>query len=76
MISNAYSSGPLCAGLIPTIAAAAEGGFGSDSDSVSRIGTGEAIVDEAIIQLYRFIGKLDDIPRGRLVVELPDLKSP
>lgn len=76
MISNAYSSGPLCTGLIPTIAAAAEGGFGSDSDSASRIGWGEAIVDEAIIQLYRFIGKLDDIPRGRLVVELPDLKSP
>jgi len=76
IISNAYSSGSLCAGLIPTIAAAVEGGFGSDSDSASRIGTGEAIVDEAIIQLYRFIGRLDDIPRGRLVVELPDLKSP
>jgi neutral ceramidase len=76
MVSNAYSSGPFCAGLIPTIAAAVEGGLGSDDNSVSWIGAGEAIVDDAIIQLYRFIGKLDDIPRGRLVVELPDLKSP
>ena len=76
MLSNGYSSGPFCAGIIPTIAAAVEGGFGSDNDNISRIGAGEAIVDEAIIQLHRLIGRLDDIPRGRLVVEVPDLKSP
>jgi len=76
MLSNAYSSGPLSMGTIPTIAAAVEGGFGSDSDTVSWIGAGEAIVDEAIIQLYWFLGKLDDLPRGRRVVELPDLRSP
>ncbi|MBM3803585.1 MAG: hypothetical protein FJW26_14890 [Acidimicrobiia bacterium] len=76
LLSNAYSNGSLRVGPIPTIAAAAEGGFGLDAGADAWMGAGEEMVDEALIQLYRFLGKLDDIPRGRLVVELPDLKSP
>jgi len=41
-----------------------------------EVGAGEAMIDLGIIQLYRFLGKLDDLPRGVLVNDIPDLVSP
>jgi hypothetical protein len=41
-----------------------------------EVGAGEAMVDLGVIQLYRFLGKLDDLPRGTLVYEMLDVPSP
>jgi hypothetical protein len=76
LLGNAYSSGSNWAGYIPTITAAAEGGFGASYGTEIEVGAGEALVNQGVIELNRFIGQLDDLPRGRLVVAIPDLPSP
>jgi hypothetical protein len=76
LLANSYSSGGSWAGYVPTITAAAEGGFGASRRTDVEVGAGEAMVNHGIIQLYRFLGQLDDLPRGRLVTEIPDLRSP
>jgi hypothetical protein len=76
LLNGAYSGGNSWAGTIPTILQAAEGGFGASYATEIEVGSGEAIIDQAAIGLYRFLGKLDDLPRGVLVNEIPDLVSP
>jgi neutral ceramidase len=76
LLGSSYSSGASWAGYIPTIAAAVEGGFGASYGTNIEVGAGETVVDHGVIHLYRFLGKLDDLPRGRLVAEIPDLPSP
>ena len=76
LLNGAFSGGVSWAGIIPPIIQAAEGGFGASYGTEIEVGSGEAIVDQAAIGLYRFLGKLDDLPRGVLVNELPDLISP
>lgn len=59
-------------GSLPTIRAAAEGGLGAEGgDTLVEIGAGEAMVDAALVNIYRALGKLDDLPRGELVRETP-----
>ena len=76
LVNNAYSGGGSWAGIVPTIVQAAEGGFGASYATEIEVGAGEAMIDLGIIQLYRFLGKLDDLPRGVLVNDIPDLVSP
>ena len=76
LLSGGFSGGNSWAGIIPPIIQAAEGGFGASYATDIEVGSGEAIVDQAAIGLYRFLGKLEDLPRGVLVNEIPDLVSP
>lgn len=50
-------------GYFPTIRAAATGGYGAADFSVRlEPGSGERLVDQALIQVYRLLGKLVDHP--------------
>ncbi len=57
-----YSAGGEWAGYIPTIRAAAEGGYGAGYNTRIEVGAGEAIVDRAIVSIYTLLGKLKDTP--------------
>ena len=52
-------------GYFPTIRAAATGGYGAADFSVQlEPGAGERLIDQALIQIYRALGKLKDQPVG------------
>jgi len=57
-----YSEGGEWAGYIPTIRAAAEGGYGAGYNTRIDVGAGEALVDRAIVNIYALLGKLKDAP--------------
>ena len=57
-----YSAGGEWVGYIPTIRAAAEGGYGAGYNTRIEVGAGEAMVDRAIVNLYALLGKLKDAP--------------
>ncbi len=57
-----YSAGGEWIGYIPTIRAAAEGGYGAGYNTRLEVGAGEAMVDRAIVRLYGLLGKLRDTP--------------
>jgi hypothetical protein len=58
-----FSGGRDWAGYIPTIKAAAEGGYGADYNTTLEVGAGEAMIDRAVINIYKLLGKLADLPR-------------
>lgn len=43
----------------PTIEAAAKGGYGADYSTLLEAGTGEVLLDEALVELFRLSGKLE-----------------
>jgi hypothetical protein len=51
-----YCNGYLA--YLPTIQAAAEGGYGAASQTFVEVGAGERMVDRAVINLHTFAGKL------------------
>lgn len=52
------------AGYFPTIQAASAGGYGADSlGARAEIGAGEAMVDAAVVELYRLRGLTPTLPR-------------
>lgn len=57
-----YSEGGEWAGYIPTIRAAAEGGYGAGYNTRIEVGAGEAMIDRSIINIYALLGKLKDAP--------------
>jgi neutral ceramidase len=57
-----YSAGGEWVGYVPTLRAAAEGGYGAGYNTRIEVGAGEALIDRAIISLYRMQGKLKDTP--------------
>jgi hypothetical protein len=57
-----FSAGGEWAGYIPTIRAAAEGGYGAGYNTRIEVGAGEAMVDRAIVHIYTLLGKLKDAP--------------
>lgn len=59
------------AGVLPTIRAAAEGGYGASYATRLEVGAGEALLDALLVNIYRALGKLDDLPRGDLVRDIP-----
>ncbi|HUQ94367.1 MAG TPA: hypothetical protein VM120_21985 [Bryobacteraceae bacterium] len=63
-------------GVLPTIRAAAEGGYGASYATRLEAGAGEGLFDAALVNMYRALGKLDDLPRGSLVREMPPEGKP
>ena len=52
-------------GYFPTIKAASEGGYGAVSTTTwVEVGAGEQMEDFAIIQIYRMLGRLEDVPNS------------
>lgn len=58
-----FSAGGQWAGYIPTIKAAVEGGYGADYNTTLEVGAGEAMIDRAVVNIYRLLGKLSDLPK-------------
>jgi neutral ceramidase len=59
-VANTFFVG-YCNGMysyFPTIEAAAEGGYGASYGLLAEAGTGERMVDQAVIGLYQLLGKL------------------
>jgi neutral ceramidase len=53
-------------GYFPTIKAASEGGYGAVSTTTwVEVGAGEQMEDFAIIQIYRMLGRLQDLPNSQ-----------
>lgn len=51
------------AGYFPTIAAASRGGYGAASASTwVEPGAGERIIDNAVVEIYKLLGRLTDLP--------------
>jgi len=48
----------------PTIRDAAAGGYGGKVATYVAVGTGERLVDEGLISIYRLLDKLHDVPRA------------
>jgi hypothetical protein len=57
-----FSAGGEWVGYIPTIRAAAEGGYGAGYNTRLEVGAGEAMVDRAIINIFTLLSKLKDSP--------------
>ncbi|MFZ0518071.1 MAG: neutral/alkaline non-lysosomal ceramidase N-terminal domain-containing protein [Acidobacteriaceae bacterium] len=50
-------------GYFPTILAATEGGYGAQSATTwAQVGTGERMVNQAVVEIYRMLGRLQDAP--------------
>jgi hypothetical protein len=48
---------------IPTLRAASEGGYGAgDSDTYVEPGTGERMLEHALVRVYEMLGRLSDMP--------------
>jgi neutral ceramidase len=58
-----YSAGGEWVGYIPTIRAAAEGGYGAGYNTRIEVGAGEAMIDRLLAHLYQMAGKLREVPR-------------
>lgn len=57
-----YSAGGEWIGYIPTIQAAAEGGYGAGYNTRLEVGAGEAMIDWHIVHLFTLLGKLKTTP--------------
>lgn len=57
-----YSAGGEWIGYIPTIQAAAEGGYGAGYNTRLEVGAGEGMIDRAIVRMFQLLGKLKDTP--------------
>ena len=59
------SVGSVWAGYMPTIRAAVEGGYGADYNTTVEVGTGELLVDRAVVKIFQMRGLLKDLPDPR-----------
>ncbi|HYL75185.1 MAG TPA: neutral/alkaline non-lysosomal ceramidase N-terminal domain-containing protein [Bryobacteraceae bacterium] len=59
------SVGSVWAGYMPTILAAVEGGYGADYNTTVEVGTGELLVDRAVVKILQLRGLLKDLPDPR-----------
>ena len=57
-----YSAGGEWVGYVPTIRAAAEGGYGAGYNTRLEVGAGEAMIDRAIVRLLTLLGRLKEVP--------------
>ncbi len=65
LFGYSYSAGGAWAGYMPTILAAVEGGYGADYNTTVEVGTGELLVDRAVVKLFQLRGLLKDLPEVR-----------
>ncbi|MEP7341601.1 MAG: neutral/alkaline non-lysosomal ceramidase N-terminal domain-containing protein [Acidobacteriota bacterium] len=56
------SAGSEWIGYVPTIRAASEGGYGAGYNTRVEVGAGEAMIDRAIVNLFKLTGKLKTSP--------------
>ncbi len=75
LVGSAYLGGD-SGGMVPTIGEVALGGWGTGDEVRMAVGSGEAIIDDALIQFHRFLGRVPDLPRGGLWLEIPDKPNP
>jgi neutral ceramidase len=55
-------------GYIPTIRAAAQGGYGAANEQTRlQVGAGEAMLDHALVTVYRMLGRLHDAPQDNWI---------
>lgn len=59
------SSQGVWAGYLPTILAAVQGGYGADYNTTVAVGTGEQLVDRAVVKLFELRGLLKELPDTR-----------
>ena len=62
LFGYSYSAPGVWAGYLPTIGAAVEGGYGADYNTTVEVGTGELLVDRAVVKLFKLRGLLKDLP--------------
>lgn len=62
LFGYSYSAGGVWAGYIPTIHAAVEGGYGADYNTTVEVGTGERLIDRAVVKIFEMRGLLKDLP--------------
>jgi hypothetical protein len=65
LFGYSYSAGGVWAGYIPTILASAQGGYGADFNTTVEVGTGERLIDRAVVKLFQMRGLLKDLPDPR-----------
>jgi len=65
LFGYSYSAGGVWAGYIPTILASVEGGYGADYNTTVEVGTGERLVDRAVVKLFELRGLLKELPEIR-----------
>jgi neutral ceramidase len=65
LFGYSYSTGGVWAGYLPTILASVQGGYGADYNSTVEVGTGERLIDLAVIKILELRGLLKDLPDRR-----------
>jgi hypothetical protein len=53
------------AGYLPTIQASVQGGYGADYNTTVAVGTGEQLIDRAVVKLFELRGLLKELPDTR-----------
>ncbi len=62
LFGYSYSAGGEWIGYVPTIKAAAEGGYGAGYNTRIEVGAGEAMIDRHVVNLFKLLGKLKTSP--------------
>jgi neutral ceramidase len=57
-----YTAGGEWVGYLPTLKAATEGGYGAGYNTHIEVGAGEALIDRAVVNIYKLLGKLKSEP--------------
>jgi hypothetical protein len=65
LFGYSYSAGGAWAGYLPTIRASVEGGYGADYNTTVEVGTGERLINRAVMKLMELRGLLKDLPDRR-----------
>jgi len=65
LFGYSYSAGGAWAGYIPTILASVQGGYGADYNTTVAVGTGERLIDRAVVKIFELRGLLKDLPDPR-----------
>jgi hypothetical protein len=65
LFGYSYSAGGVWAGYIPTILASVQGGYGADYNTTVAVGTGEQLIDRAVVKLFELRGLLKELPDTR-----------
>lgn len=65
LFGYSYSAGGVWAGYLPTIKAAVQGGYGADYNTTVEVGTGERLIDRAVVKIAELRGILKDLPDPR-----------
>jgi neutral ceramidase len=65
LFGYSYSAGGVWAGYLPTILASVQGGYGADYNTTVAVGTGEQLIDRAVVKLFELRGLLKELPDTR-----------